>query len=62
MHRIEWKRASSGLTVVAGDLGGVLRARSMVNPGTWFRFRDGSRPRSVAFYFFFIVVFHSSSR
>ena len=55
MHRIEWKRASSGLTVVAA-IWVAYCVLEVVNPESvsvsgWF-----SSVRSVAFYFFFIVV------
>ena len=55
MHRIEWKRASSGLTVVAA-IWVAYCTLEVVNPESvsvagWF-----SSVRSVAFYFFFITV------
>ena len=55
MHRIEWKRASSGLTVVAA-IWVAYCVLEVVNPESvsvsgWF-----SSVRSVAFYFCFIVV------
>ena len=55
MHRIEWKRASSGLTVVAA-IWMAYCILEIVNPESvsvagWF-----SSVRSIAFYFFFIVV------
>ena len=55
MRPIEWKRASSGLTVVAA-IWMAYCILEIVNPESvsvagWF-----SSVRSIAFYFFFIVV------